>query len=78
MRFAPHFVVVATAACLAVACGGKAPIEGVGAAGAGGVAMGATEQFVASGRTFRARNLRSFQTEWCDDYWNWAYWVVEQ
>jgi hypothetical protein len=23
-----------------------------------------------------ARNLRSFETGWCDDYWNWAYWVV--
>lgn len=21
-------------------------------------------------------NLRSFETGWCDDYWNWAYWVT--
>lgn len=23
-----------------------------------------------------ARNLRSFETGWCDDYWNWGYWVA--
>lgn len=22
-----------------------------------------------------ARNLKSFETGWCDDYWNWAWWV---
>ena len=21
------------------------------------------------------RNLRSYETGWCDDYWNWGYWV---
>lgn len=26
--------------------------------------------------TLQFRNLRSFETGWCDDYWNWAYWVV--
>jgi hypothetical protein len=27
-------------------------------------------------RPLQFRNLRSFETGWCDDYWNWAYWVV--
>lgn len=27
-------------------------------------------------RTLQFRNLRSFETGWCDDYWNWGYWVV--
>jgi hypothetical protein len=27
------------------------------------------------GDTFTVRNLRSYQTKACDDYWNWAYWI---
>jgi hypothetical protein len=24
------------------------------------------------------RNIRSFQTRWCDDYWRWAWWATAQ
>ena len=27
-------------------------------------------------KTLLFRNLKSFETGWCDDYWNWAYWAV--
>ncbi|MCC6522073.1 MAG: hypothetical protein IT373_05380 [Polyangiaceae bacterium] len=26
---------------------------------------------------FDVRNLRSYETGWCDDYWNWAYFAVQ-
>ena len=42
------------------------------------IAMGQTQMLVASpARYFDAKNLRSFETGWCDDYWNWSYWAVE-
>ncbi len=42
------------------------------------VRMGRTAQSAISGsaRVFRERNLRSYQTDGCDDYWNWAGWVA--
>lgn len=30
----------------------------------------------AQSETLAIRNLRSFSSGWCDDYWNWAYWVM--
>lgn len=27
-------------------------------------------------RLLSFRNLRSFETGWCDDYWNWAWWAT--
>ena len=30
----------------------------------------------ANGRRYDIRNLRSFQTTFCDDYWNWGYYVA--
>jgi hypothetical protein len=47
-----------------------------GPSGAGSplrVYMGETATWTLGGASFTARNLRSFQTMACDDYWNWAY-----
>ena len=40
--------------------------------------MGQTAEsaIVGSTRVFRERNLRSYQNDSCDDYWNWAGWVA--
>ncbi len=27
-------------------------------------------------QSLRVRNLRSFETGACDDYWNWAWWIA--
>ena len=27
-------------------------------------------------QTIQFRNLRSFETGWCDDYWNWGWWAT--
>jgi hypothetical protein len=32
----------------------------------------------ASPGTWHIRNLRSFQTDYCDDYWNFAYWMTNE
>jgi hypothetical protein len=37
------------------------------------VYMGETTTWKSAGASFTVRNLRSFQTPICDDYWNWAY-----
>jgi hypothetical protein len=37
------------------------------------VYMGETATWTSGGKPFTVRNLRSFQTADCDDYWNWAY-----
>jgi hypothetical protein len=37
------------------------------------VYMGETVTWNSAGTNFTVRNLRSFQTSICDDYWNWAY-----
>jgi hypothetical protein len=30
-----------------------------------------------SGPGYLVRNLRSFSSGYCDDYWNWAYWITQ-
>jgi hypothetical protein len=37
------------------------------------VYMGETAHWTLGASTYTVRNLRSFQSEACDDYWNWAY-----
>jgi hypothetical protein len=37
------------------------------------VSMGETKTWAASGGSFQVRNLRSYQSTLCDDYWNFAY-----
>jgi hypothetical protein len=37
------------------------------------VYMGDSVTWTSAGASFTVRNLRSFQTTLCDDYWNWAY-----
>ena len=41
------------------------------------LAMGETKSLYLAGHSteyyWRVHNLRSYQTEYCDDYWNWAY-----
>lgn len=41
------------------------------------VLMGDEREVAVAGRVFSVRNLRSFQTELTDDYWNWAFWARE-
>jgi hypothetical protein len=40
------------------------------------VHMGETATWMNDGMTFAVRNLRSFQGEACDDYWNFAYFIA--
>jgi hypothetical protein len=42
------------------------------------VGMGQTTTFGWGAKNWQAHNLRSFQTNYCDDYWNWAYWIREK
>jgi len=35
--------------------------------------MGESKPLVVNGQTLTVRNLRSYQTTFCDDYWNWAF-----
>lgn len=39
------------------------------------VAMGQTVTLV-NQEPWQVRNLRSYQTPWCDDYWNWAWYAA--
>lgn len=47
-----------------------------GAAAPVTLAMGTTTAWTLRGQELGVRNLRSFVTGYCDDYWNWGYWVV--
>jgi hypothetical protein len=42
--------------------------------------MGETVSIPAPGVSdkWRARNLRTYQTSYCDDYWNYAYWIARE
>ena len=40
--------------------------------------MGETVTWKTAATDFTVRNLRSFQTGYCDDYWNWAYTVYAE
>ena len=62
------------------ACGSPAPddyaFDFKSASGADAslrVYMGETATWTSGGKPFTVRNLRSFQSGDCDDYWNWAY-----
>jgi hypothetical protein len=78
---APHAVDRVPLGCSSEkACGSVAPDEyafdfksASGAASPLRVYMGETATWTNGGKPFTVRNLRSFQTTYCDDYWNWAY-----
>jgi hypothetical protein len=58
-------------------CGGSVPPDWYSYRFAGtDVAMGNTATFTANGQTLRARNLRAFYEGGCDDYWDFAFWIV--
>jgi hypothetical protein len=61
-----------------ISCGGLEPGDYTLVVGDKQIGMGKTETFAAGARNFSLHNLRSYQTEWCDDYWNWAFWATEQ
>ncbi len=43
-----------------------------------GVLMGETGTFDVTGLgdVYQAKDTKSFETGWCDDYWNWGYWLA--
>ncbi len=43
-----------------------------------GVGMGETGTFdvTGNGDVYQAKDTKSFETGWCDDYWNWGYWLA--
>ena len=67
-----------------VGCGGPAPDDYLFRASAGGntadIKMGdnAYLKNPKSGQGLLLRNVRSFQSSYCDDYWNWAYYAVRE
>lgn len=42
------------------------------------VTMGSTKTIAVGTGAVTVRNLRSYETGDCDDYWNWAYWVTDR
>ncbi len=46
--------------------------------GSTAVGMGSTVDVVARSELYRVRNLRSFQSNFCDASWDWAWWAVVQ
>jgi len=59
-------------------CGGIPPDTYVLFTAGTQIGMGQTRTITAKGRSFAFHNLRSYQTSACDDYWNWAFWAVEE
>jgi hypothetical protein len=41
------------------------------------VHMGESKWIRAGSGWLQVRNLRSFLTGWCDDYWNWSHWAID-
>jgi hypothetical protein len=41
------------------------------------VTMGASQWLRVGNGWLQVRNLRSFVSGWCDDYWNWAHWAID-
>jgi hypothetical protein len=80
----PYSVVQAPLGCLsAKGCGSPAPdvyafdFSMAGdSASALRVYMGETTPWTSGGHSYKVRNLRSFQSIACDDYWNFAYYIV--
>ena len=67
----------------ATGCGGAQPVDdylwrftATGGAAVADVPMGATRPIALGGHGYHARDLRSYQSTACDDYWNWAYWLA--
>jgi hypothetical protein len=88
---APFALDIQALGCVAkevTGCGGRAPDDYTfwftpKTAGAAPVSvhMGETKALPLGGTplgTWAVRNLRSFQSEACDDYWNWSYWLAYQ
>lgn len=40
------------------------------------IAMGETALWNMGAQLYQVRNLRSYATGYCDDYWNWAHWLA--
>lgn len=61
-------------------CGGSAAPDHYAYqfAGATKIAMGETATFSAIGQTFSARNLRAFYLGYCDEYWDYAFWLTRK
>ncbi|MBK7401838.1 MAG: hypothetical protein IPJ34_37700 [Myxococcales bacterium] len=59
-------------------CGGSAAPDHYAYrfAGTATIGMGETTTFTAAGQKFEARNLRAYYLGWCDEYWDYAFWLT--